>query len=65
MPKTIDLIDKLRGAGLAAVLSGAGPSVLVLYSGSDSEIDQIQNQVSEIAKGFTSMKLAIARSGVE
>lgn len=30
MPKTKALIDELRGQGLAAVVSGAGPSVLVL-----------------------------------
>jgi homoserine kinase len=30
MPETIALIDALRGAGHAAVVSGAGPSVLVL-----------------------------------
>ena len=30
MPATADLIDRLRGAGIAAVLSGAGPSVLAL-----------------------------------
>ena len=30
MPATADLISRLRGAGIAAVLSGAGPSVLAL-----------------------------------
>jgi homoserine kinase len=30
MPATIDLVDRLRAAGHAAVVSGAGPSVLVL-----------------------------------
>jgi homoserine kinase len=30
MPATADLIGRLRGAGIAAVLSGAGPSVLAL-----------------------------------
>ncbi|HEX3005832.1 MAG TPA: homoserine kinase, partial [Angustibacter sp.] len=30
MPETIGLVDRLRGDGLAAVVSGAGPSVLVL-----------------------------------
>jgi homoserine kinase len=30
MPATADLIERLRGAGIAAVLSGAGPSVLAL-----------------------------------
>lgn len=61
MPKSIALIEKLRGAGVAAVLSGAGPSVMILYSGDESEIDQIPS----LATGFTAMKLAIAKRGVE
>jgi homoserine kinase len=61
MPKSIALIDKLRGAGVAAVLSGAGPSVMILYAGDESEIDQIP----ALATGFTAMKLAIAKNGVE
>ena len=61
MPKTIALMEKLRGAGLAAVVSGAGPSVMVLYSGAEDEIDQLQS----VAPGFTAMKLAIAKTGVQ
>jgi homoserine kinase len=30
MPQTLALVDDLRSRGLAAVVSGAGPSVLVL-----------------------------------
>jgi homoserine kinase len=33
MPETLDLIDALRAQGYAAVVSGAGPSVLVLTDG--------------------------------
>ena len=61
MPKSIALIEKLRGAGVAAVLSGAGPSVMILYAGDESEIDQIPS----LASGFTAMKLDIAKNGVE
>jgi homoserine kinase len=61
MPKSIALIEKLRGAGVAAVLSGAGPSVMILYSSDEGEIDQIPS----LATGFTAMKLAIAKKGVE
>jgi homoserine kinase len=32
MPASLDLVDRLRGDGLAAVVSGAGPSVLVLVA---------------------------------
>ncbi len=61
MPKTIALVEKLRGAGLAAVVSGAGPSVMVLYSGAEDEIDQLES----VAPGFTTMKLAIAKIGAQ
>jgi len=61
MPKTIALVEKLRGAGLAAVVSGAGPSVMVLYSGAEDEIDQLES----VASGFTAMKLAIAKIGAQ
>ena len=61
MPKTISLVEKLRGAGLAAVVSGAGPSVMVLYSNSEDEIDQ----VASLAPGFTAMKLAGAKTGAQ
>ena len=61
MPKTIALVEKLRGAGLAAVVSGAGPSVMVLYSGAEDEIDQLES----VYPGFTAMKLAIAKIGAQ
>jgi len=61
MPKTIALVEKLRGAGLAAVVSGAGPSVMVLYSGAEDEIDQLES----VSPGFTAMKLAIAKIGAQ
>lgn len=37
MPKSAELMTQLRGAGLAAVISGAGPTVLVL--GTFAELD--------------------------
>jgi homoserine kinase len=37
MPATIDLVDRLRAAGHAAVVSGAGPSVLVLAVSPDDD----------------------------
>ena len=42
------------------MLSGAGPAVMILYSGDESEIDQIPS----LASGFTAMKLAIAQQGI-
>lgn len=39
MPASADLVDRLRAEGLAAVISGAGPSVLVL--GEDGDLDRV------------------------
>lgn len=38
MPKSLGLVNKLRADGFAAVVSGAGPAVLVLHSG-DAGVD--------------------------
>jgi len=42
MPKSFALLNKLRGAGVAAFISGAGPTVLALHNGDTSEIAELQ-----------------------
>jgi homoserine kinase len=37
MPESLDLVDALRAEGHAAVVSGAGPAVLVLTDGAGVE----------------------------
>ncbi|MGO1542904.1 MAG: homoserine kinase [Gulosibacter sp.] len=51
MPKTKDLIDELRAQGLAAVVSGAGPSVLVLADEPAARL-----RAAEIAEARTDTK---------
>ncbi len=61
-PKSMALVDQLRAKGIAATISGAGPSVLALHStaeGATAEIEQLAPH------GFEVKKLAISRSGVE
>lgn len=60
MPKSLALVDKLRGAGVAATVSGAGPSVLVLHAGAASEADEIMKAGGT---GFSAQKLAISPTG--
>ena len=60
MPRSYDLMKKLRGAGVAAMISGAGPSVLVLHSGTSAEHDDI---VRTAGDHFTSMDLEITQDG--
>lgn len=61
MPKSMALVTKLRAAGVAAMISGAGPSVLVLHSADDIEVEEI---IKAGATGFTAHKLAISPAGV-
>lgn len=56
MPDTIRLVDRLREHGHAAVVSGAGPSVLVLHDGKGSSL------LSELAgSGWRRRALAVGR----
>ena len=47
MPRSVDLVKKLRGAGVAAAISGAGPSVLVLHNSTIAEHDDIVKSAGE------------------
>jgi homoserine kinase len=42
MPKSFALVNKLRGAGVAAFISGSGPTVLALHNGDANEIAELQ-----------------------
>jgi homoserine kinase len=42
MPKSFALLNKLRAAGVAAFISGAGPTVLALHTGDANEIAELQ-----------------------
>jgi len=61
-PKSMSLVEKLRAAGVAATISGAGPSVLVLHTYGE-------NEASEIMKAggaaFEARAVEISRLGVE
>ena len=61
-PKSMALLDQLRDKGIAATISGAGPSVLALHTAAESDIAEIE-QFAPL--GFEVKKLAISRSGVE
>ena len=61
MPRSVDLVTKLRAAGVAAMISGAGPSVLVLHAGTSAEHDDIVRSAGE---HFSALDLEISPSGV-
>jgi homoserine kinase len=56
MPESAALIDRLRGSGVAAVLSGAGPSVLALTT-APLPADLLRHS------GFTAEQVGIAAGG--
>jgi homoserine kinase len=58
MPQSLELVRSLRAAGLAAVVSGAGPTVLVLTAaGPDGIVDRCP-------AGWAAYPLQVARRGV-
>ncbi len=58
MPESLGLVDSLRASGVAAVVSGAGPGVLVLETSEDT--GQIRRMTPS---GWTLMELAVAPRG--
>jgi homoserine kinase len=60
-PRSRALVDALRGQGLAAVVSGAGPTVLVLAR----DDDEAAAAVARAPRWFTPHRLDVDRGGVE
>lgn len=60
MPQSFTLLTKLRKAGVAAFISGAGPTVLVLHTGGPTEADEMRRAAGD---KFTSTELGISRAG--
>jgi len=58
MPESLAVLRSLRAAGLAAVVSGAGPTVLVLTSGDPEPV------LDRCPAGWASYRLAVDDTGV-
>jgi homoserine kinase len=64
MPSTADLLRRLRAAGLAAVVSGAGPTVLVLTGpGQETAPDLVDSIARETGIGWRISPLDVDRRG--
>ncbi|MCF8552434.1 MAG: homoserine kinase [Candidatus Planktophila sp.] len=61
MPNSFALMVKLRSAGVAAFISGAGPAVLVLHTGGESEAAELERAAGD---KFQMIALGISRTGV-
>jgi homoserine kinase len=66
MPATTALIGELRAAGIAAVVSGAGPSVLALPAG-ETPAATVMELVAELDRGdgWQVMRLAVDSAGAQ
>jgi homoserine kinase len=64
MPATHDLVRRLRAAGVPAVVSGAGPSVLAfLTEGSGDDLDKLDSTARETGIEWRISPLDIERQG--
>ena len=64
MPQTAELVARLRAAGVAAVVSGAGPSVLALtVAGAPGPPDLVDSIALETGSAWRITPLAIDRQG--
>ena len=59
MPESLDLVDALRARGVAAVVSGAGPTVLAFCAGCDAA--ELRRGAPD---GWRSLSLEVSRDGV-
>jgi homoserine kinase len=62
MPASFALLNKLRGAGVAAFISGAGPTVLALHTGSEGDVAEL---IRAAGSKFEAKSLEISRTGAE
>jgi homoserine kinase len=62
MPASFALLTKLRGAGVAAFISGAGPTVLALHTGSESDVAEL---IRAAGNKFEGKSVEISRTGAE
>ncbi len=63
MPETVDLVDDLRSHGVAAIVSGAGPTVLAFVGGPRAMA--ATDILSRCPPGWEAAHLAVDRRGVE
>ena len=67
MPESLALVHKLRGSGLAAIVSGAGPTIAVLGTNDDKSAGQSTffRSTPDAPDGWTKYELGIDPVGVQ
>jgi homoserine kinase len=61
-PAAAELVDRLRRAGIAAVLSGSGPTVMALATSAEQEAEAVAAGVA--SEGLSAVRLALDCAGV-
>ncbi|WP_180936253.1 homoserine kinase [Nocardioides ungokensis] len=64
MPESLALVDSLRADGMAAVVSGAGPTVLVFVDGPGSASREPAAVLARCPDGWSAHHLAVDRDGI-
>jgi homoserine kinase len=62
MPASFALLTKLRAAGVAAFISGAGPTVLALHAGTEADVSEL---IRAAGSKFEAKSLEISRTGAQ
>ena len=62
MAKSFELVERFRAAGVAAMISGAGPTVLVLHTSSETEVEEM---VLAAGASFAVKHLSISQQGYQ
>jgi homoserine kinase len=61
MPQSAELLGRLRADGLAAVISGAGPTVLVLAR----DEDEVHRAEKDVPQGWRAISLTVEAAGAQ
>ncbi len=64
MPESLALVDRLRADGVAAIVSGAGPTVLAFTDGSPARTGSATRLLARCPEGWKAHHLAVDRDGV-
>ena len=63
MPESLALVDALRADGVAAIVSGAGPSVLAFSDGPDPADADAARLLGRCPEGWRAHHLEVDREG--
>ena len=63
MPESLELVDRLRDEGVAAIISGAGPTVLAFTDGPAAGADATLRLLARCPDGWAAQHLAVDRMG--